>query len=159
MTDRPTILLTSQETRQRAARWAAEAPPGTIVEFRKPRRTLEQNARLWALLTDVARQVEWGGKKRTTEAWKDIFTAALRSSHHELDIVPGIEGGFVLLGMHTSSMDRGELAELMDLIEAFGAQHGVIFNEPSAAAKGPAGANNPAGAGAALELANQGDAG
>ena len=127
MTERPTILLTSQDTRQRAARWALEAPPGTVVEFRKPRRSLEQNARLWALLTDVARQVEWAGRKRTTEAWKDIFTAALRSARHELDVVPGIEGGFVLLGMHTSSMDKAELGELMELIEAWGAQNGVVF--------------------------------
>lgn len=130
MSERPTIVLTSKDTRQRAASWALNAPSGTVVEFRQPKRTLDQNARLWALLTDVARQVEWAGKKRTTEAWKDIFTAALRSANHELDVVPGIEGGFVLLGMHTSSMSKSEMGDLMTLIEAWGSQNGVLFSEP-----------------------------
>jgi len=129
VSEKPTILLTSRETRQRAASWALNAPPGTIVEFRQPKRTVDQNARLWALLTDVARQIEWAGRKRTTEAWKDIFTAALRSAKHELDVVPGIEGGFVLLGMHTSSMSKAEMIDLQTLIEEWGARNGVMFSD------------------------------
>jgi hypothetical protein len=41
--------------------------------------------------------------------------------------VPGIDGGFVVLGQSTKKMSKAELGELMELIEAFGAQRGVRF--------------------------------
>lgn len=133
----PTVILSNTRRREQAHRLVASAPAGSVVEITPPGRTLPQNARLHAMITDVARQVEWpigSGTKRTVEAWKDIFTAALRSANHGLDVVPGLNGGFVLLGMHTSRMTKAELGELMDLIEAFGAQHGVIFHDQTAEA-------------------------
>jgi hypothetical protein len=44
--------------------------------------------------------------------------------------VPGIDGGFVVLGLRTSQMSVAEMAELQTLIEAFGAQQGVRFSAP-----------------------------
>jgi hypothetical protein len=107
----------------------AKAPADAVVMFRRLKRTGPQNNKLHALITDVAGQVEWHGSKRDVEAWKDIFTAALRSAKHGLDVVPGINGGFVLLGMHTSQMTKAEVAELIELVLAFGAEHGVRFHE------------------------------
>jgi len=46
------------------------------------------------------------------------------------DVVPGIDGGFVVLGKSTSKMTKPEMSELQDLIEAFGAQQGVRFTAP-----------------------------
>lgn len=126
-----TLILSNDSTRQRAVSWVMTAESGTIVTFEKPARTLPQNARLHAMLTDVARQVEWAGAKRTVEAWKDIFTAALRSAGHDLDVVPGVNGGFVLLGMHTSRMTKAELGDLMTLVESFAAEHGVTLSDPT----------------------------
>lgn len=124
-----TVILSGQVRREQAMRHIAHAPAGSVVEIAPPGRTLPQNKRLHAMCTDVARQVEWAGAKRDVEAWKDIFTAALRSANHGLDVVPGINGGFVLLGMHTSRMTKAELGDLMTLVEAFGAEHGVIFSD------------------------------
>ena len=42
-------------------------------------------------------------------------------------VVPGIDGGFVVLGQSTSRMSKAEMCELQELIEAFGAQQGVRF--------------------------------
>ena len=102
------------------------------VEEAKPTRSLEQNSRMWALLTDVSRQVEWpvDGKlqRLSPEDWKDIFTAALRRGQR---VAQGIEGGFVMLGCRTSRMKVGEMCELQDLIEAFGAERGVEWTEPN----------------------------
>ncbi|MBP9756729.1 MAG: recombination protein NinB [Phenylobacterium sp.] len=124
-----TVILSGQVRREQAHRLVNQAPGGSLVEITPPGRTLPQNARLHAMITDVARQVEWAGAKRNVEAWKDIFTAALRSANHGLDVVPGINGGFVLLGMHTSRMTKAELGDLMTLVEAFGAEHGVEFTD------------------------------
>lgn len=124
-----TIILSGQVRRIQAHKAVDAAPAGSVVEISLPSRTLPQNARLHAMITDVSRQVEWSGAKRNVEAWKDIFTAALRSANHGLDVVPGINGGFVLLGMHTSRMTKAELGDLMTLVEAFGAEHGVVFSD------------------------------
>lgn len=91
----------------------------------KETRTLEQNSRLWALLTDVSNRVEWYGNKLTPDEWKDVFTAALKKEK----VVPGINGGFVVLGQRTSKMTKAEMVELQDLIEAFGVEKGVKFND------------------------------
>ena len=89
-------------------------------------RTLPQNKHLWACLTDVSRQVNWYGRRLSPWAWKDIFTAARRRQ----DVVPGIDGGFVVLGEHTSRMSKAEMSELLELIYAFGANHKVVWSDP-----------------------------
>lgn len=131
-----TFRLFNRTQRQRAARFLENAPDDAAVSFTRPKRTGPQNAKLHAMITDVAGQIEWAGAKRDVEAWKDIFTAALRSAKHGLDVVPGINGGFVLLGMHTSSMTVGEVADLIELIAAFGSEHGVEFHDGSRDAAG-----------------------
>ncbi len=90
---------------------------------KKPTRSAAQNRRMWAMLADVSRQVDWHGQKLTGAEWKDVFTAALKRQK----VVPGIDGGFVVLGSSTSKMDKAQMGELMDLMEAFGAQQGVRF--------------------------------
>lgn len=94
-----------------------------MIEVKQETRSLEQNSRLWAMLTDVSKQVNWYGRKLTPEEWKHVMTAALTKQ----DVVPGIDGGFVVLGKSTSKMTKGEMSELQTLIEAFGAQQGVRF--------------------------------
>jgi NinB protein len=89
-------------------------------------RSWQQNKRLWAMLTDVSRQVNWHGQRLTKEEWKDVFTAALKRQK----VVPGIDGGFVVLGSSTSRMTMAEMGDLITLMEAFGAQQGVKFTAP-----------------------------
>lgn len=96
-----------------------------ILEIRTETRSLQQNARLWAMLTDVSRQVDWYGRKLQPEEWKCVFTAALKKQ----DVVPGIDGGFVVLGTSTSKMTKGEMVDLQTLIEMFAAQRGVILSD------------------------------
>lgn len=86
-------------------------------------RSLEQNSRLWAMLTDISEQVEWYGRKLSPDDWKNVFTASLKKQ----DVVPGLDGGFVVLGASTSKMTKGEMSDLQTLIEAFGVEKGVTF--------------------------------
>jgi len=91
-------------------------------------RSTAQNSRMWAMLEDVSRQVEWHGRKLSKEDWKHIFSASLKKQ----DAVPGIDGGFVVLGQSTSKMTVREMTDLMTLMEAFGAEHEVRFTAPAA---------------------------
>jgi len=101
-----------------------------VVTISERTRSLEQNALLWACLHDVSSQVVWYGRKLNPECWKHIFSASLKGQ----ETVPGINGGFVVLGQSTSKMRVGEMRDLITLIHAFGAEHDVRFSDESARA-------------------------
>jgi hypothetical protein len=128
------IILTTQATREQFCRWVMAAPPRTVASLKGVKRSIPQNARLWAMLTDIARQATWAGKKRTTEEWKDLFTAAVKTAGGGLEAVPGLEGGLMILGLRTSEMSVAEMADLQTYIEAWGAQNGVVFSDAEAVA-------------------------
>lgn len=97
-----------------------------IVTIQDRTRSLQQNKMLWSCLGDVSRQVEWHGRWLDAESWKCIFTAVLKQQ----DIVPNLSGnGFVVIGQSTSKMRVGEFAELLELIQAFGTEHGVRWSD------------------------------
>ena len=125
-----TIVLSSAPARTAAMRYISQAPDGYVFQLREPTRTLEQNARMWAMLTDIAQQVDWYGQKLDPHEWKDVLSAALKKQR----AVPGIDGGFVVIGARTSKMTIRQMTELMDLAEAFGAERGVKFSAQEYAA-------------------------
>lgn len=94
-----------------------------VVRKYKSSRSLDQNAAMWPLLEDISRQVNWYGNKLTKEEWKDVLTAGLKKQR----AVPGIDGGFVVVGSSTSKMDKKTFSDLIELILNFGAQQGVKF--------------------------------
>lgn len=118
-------IMSHELARQRAIEAVKNAPAGYVIEVKEPTRTLDQNALLWPLLTEVSRQVDWYGQKLTEDEWKDVFTAGLRKQK----AVPGIDGGFVMVGSKTSRMNKREFSDLVELIYAFGAERGVKFQE------------------------------
>lgn len=127
MSDKRIFKFSHLTARKLAADLCLTAPDGWICRIEPPTRSLDQNARLWPLLADISEQVEWYGRKLDSESWKHIFTASLK----KLDVVPNLDGtGFVALGLSTSRMTMREVSDLMTLIEAFGAQHNVVFKEP-----------------------------
>lgn len=115
--------LTHRTARENALQAVREAPEGLVVQIRPKTRSLEQNALMWPLLEDLAQQVNWYGQKLTKEEWKDVMTAALKKQR----AVPGVDGGFVVLGEKTSTYSKQEFSDLIEQIYAFGAQQGVTF--------------------------------
>lgn len=129
---RATLVLHSPEIRARAIHWVEKAPAETRLEFKAPKRSLPQNARFWAHLTDIATQLKWHGLSLSTDDWRLIFLDALK---RELRMVPNIDGsGFVNLGRSSSDLSKSEMADLITLIEAFGASHAVVFHDPESRA-------------------------
>jgi hypothetical protein len=94
-----------------------------VVEVKPETRSLEANARMWAMLAEISQQVDWYGHRLTPEEWKDVFSAAMKRTK----VVPGLDGGFVVCGQSTSKMTRAEMSEMQTLMEAFGAEKGVHF--------------------------------
>lgn len=97
-----------------------------VVCIQEMTRTLEQNARMWATLTDISEQVVWHGLKLTPEEWKHVFTATLNGQK----TVPNLDGtGFIILGQSTRTMSKKEFSNLLELAYAFGAEQGVKWSE------------------------------
>ena len=124
---RALITIRGAADRARIANWASQAPYGTRVTFKATKRTIPQNDRMWAMLTDVACQLEWHGHRLTPDEWKLLFLDALKREKH---LVPCIEGnGVVDLGRSSSDLSKDEMSEMIELIAAFGAEHGVEFGD------------------------------
>lgn len=97
-------------------------------------RTQLQNDKMWPMLRDFSRQLQWsvnGVKTYMDESdWKDVFTAALKKHNR---VAEGLDGGFVFLGMRTSRMKKSEIIDLIELMYAFGSERGVKWTERAAA--------------------------
>jgi len=127
MSDKQHFRLVHAQARAGAKAAIDSAPEGHIVTIQPRTRSLEQNSRLWAMLADVSKQVEWYGRKLAPEDWKHVFSAALAKQ----DVVPGLDGGFVVLGKSTSKMTVKQMTDLQELMSAFGAERDVRWSEPA----------------------------
>ncbi len=125
---RALLVLHDDAIRARALDWVKRAPPETRVTFQGPRRSLDQNSRFWAMLTDVSRQKEHCGRKYAPEQWKVLFLSALG---REMQFAPSLDGtGFVPLGQSSSSLSVAEMSDLMEFMSAWGAENGIEWSEP-----------------------------
>lgn len=100
-----------------------ERPIQIVISEQTKKRTLPQNNTMWGMLGDIARQVEWYGMMLSDKEWKDIFTASLKKQK----VAPGLDGGFVVLGAHTSEMNVQEMIDMITLMQAFGVEKNVKF--------------------------------
>lgn len=127
----------------------AEAGEEMVIEIDEPKRTLPQNNRMWAMLTDVADQVGWKrarwrndrciedgryirfdmhptAARLSPEEFKDVLTAALKRPR----LFGSIDGGgIVAVGLRTSKMPKKDMTQLIELIFQFGAEHDVEWSE------------------------------
>ena len=87
-----------------------------VLTIEEQKRSQEQNALLWSVLTDLSKQVPWHGEKLTKEEYKDLLTAGLKKQR----AIPGMDGGFVVLGTSTSKMTKAEMSDLITLAHSFG---------------------------------------
>jgi len=126
------LVLANDGFKRRAIEWIMKAPWDTRVEFKGPKRSLPQNDRMWAMLTDLSVQLAWHGKRLAPDDWKLVMLDALRrEAHEQLRIVPNTDGtGFVNLSTSSSDLSKDEMTALIEIIFAFGAQHSVEWSDP-----------------------------
>ncbi|MEI6475762.1 MAG: recombination protein NinB [Planctomycetota bacterium] len=124
---RALIIVNGDADRQRAMHWAKRAPLGTRIEWKEPRRSIPQSDKMWAMLSELAMQLPWHGIKLRPDDYKLLMLDALK---REVRMVPNIDGnGMVSLGRSSSDLSKEEMSDLLELIGAFGAQHGVVFHD------------------------------
>ncbi len=122
-----TIILRGPSQRSLAKQLIDRAGTDFIVTVREPTRNLEQNARLWAMLSDVSR-AKPEGRCWTPETWKAAF---MHSLGHQVQFCEGLDNsGPFPLGFRSSRLTVRQMADLITTVAEYGDRHGVVWSEP-----------------------------
>jgi hypothetical protein len=125
---RALLVINADADRQKASHWVSKAPWGTRIEFKASKRSLPQNDRLWAMLTDVQTHMKPLGRDYPTEDWKLLFMQAWGK---EIRLLPSLDNrSIVPVGQSSSDLSKQEMTDLIEFIYAWGAENGVVFHEP-----------------------------
>lgn len=121
----PTFPLRTEQDRQRAMLILAKVDlsEGKVWSLRDEARPDAFNRKMWAMLRDISGQVEWYGQKLSSDDWKHIFSAAVEKQR----AVPGLDGGFVVLGISTRKQSKKWFSDMFEVMQAFAAERGVKF--------------------------------
>ncbi len=127
----PSFRLVHDQARQLATAAIWRAPEGWHVRIVPPTRSLEQNARLHAMLSAIAKSgFTHEGRQFDIDDLRTLFvTAWMDEKKMGSDVVLGFHGKPVQLRRSTTTFSKEELGELIDLVEAFAAQRGIQLSE------------------------------
>ena len=106
------------------------APEGYEIVMRAPTRTLDQNAKLWCMLTDLANAAP-EGRHHTPETWKCL---AMHACGHQTRFEMGLNGEPFPVGFRSSHLTKAQMADLITFIAEYGDRHGVSWSNEARAA-------------------------
>lgn len=134
METRQQFFLRNEQVRSNSVEFIRNLPTDEkkplVVSIRPITRTLEQNSKLHAMLSDIAKQCEFQGKRRDIDTWKAIFVSAHKiATGGQAEMAIGLEGEVINLRESTAQMGVKRLASLITYIEAWGIENGVHFND------------------------------
>ncbi len=119
-----TIILGTDRQRALAKQLVDRAPPNAILNIRESKRTTDQNALLWSLLSDVSR-AKPDGRKATPDIWKALFMSACG---HAVQFEMGLDGNPFPIGFRSSRLNKSQMSDLIESIFAYGAEKGVSWS-------------------------------
>lgn len=122
-----TIILRGDAQRALAKRLIDAAPVDAVMNIAAASRTNDQNAKMHAMISDVAR-AKPEGRIYSPLIWKALFMS-------EAGFKPTFERslsgeGIVPIGFKSSRLTKAEFSDLIEVIYAYGAEHGVVWSEP-----------------------------
>lgn len=126
MTDGQTIILTSDYRRMEAHRLIEKVPAGAVLNIRPARRTNDQNALMWALLSQISR-ARPGGRECTPDVWKALFMHALDHTQRFEEALDG--KGMVPVGFRSSKLTKAQFSDLIEIIHEYAARHNIPLSD------------------------------
>jgi hypothetical protein len=120
-----TVILRGDAQRDLAKRLIDKAPQDAIVKISAAKRTDDQNAKMWAMLSDISRAAP-EDRHHIPEVWKCIFMAALA---HEVIFTIGLNNQPFPIGFKTSKLTKAQMSDMIEFIYAYGSQHNVKWSE------------------------------
>lgn len=125
MSSGQTIILGSLRQRCIATDMIRAAPHGAVVNIAPPKRSVDQNSKLWAMLSDVSRSKPQG-RVHTPDMWKSLF---MQACGHEIQFLQGLDGNPFPHGFRSSRLTKEQMAELISFIDAWGTEQGVQWSD------------------------------
>lgn len=125
-----TVILRGDSQREFARHLIGLAPQDAVVNIRAATRTVDQNAKMWALLSDVSR-TKPEGRCHTPEVWKALF---MHACGHATQFQMGLDGQPFPVGFRTSKLSKAQMSELIEFILAWGTERGVRWSDEARAA-------------------------
>ena len=122
-----TVRLVGRSQRDLAIALIERAPADAVVTIREATRNTDQNAKLWAMLSDISR-AKPEGRAWVPETWKAAF---MHSLGHQVQFCEGLDGsGPFPLGFRSSRLSKRQFADLITVVQEYGDRHGVQWSEP-----------------------------
>lgn len=115
------VTLWSDQARDKACEMIRKAPKGYRITLQETKRSVPQNDRMWAMLTQISLQCVWHGQRYTPDDWKDYFMHSLNNGRW----MPSEDGGMIPIGRSTSKLGKQEHSLLTEIIEGFANRHGI----------------------------------
>ncbi|GLT02824.1 hypothetical protein GCM10007897_42480 [Sphingobium jiangsuense] len=126
MSNGHTIILNSDYHRRLAHSLIEKAPHGAILNVKAAKRTNDQNALLWSLLSQISR-AKPDGRQHAPEIWKCVFMAA---AGFPCSFIPTLDGASVVpVGFKSSRLTKVEFSDLIECIFAFAAEKGIPLHD------------------------------
>ena len=120
------VILRCKADREKVCGWVWALPDLSRITLARPKRSLPQNDKMWAMLTELAEQKPVHcGLPMDPVKWKAVMMQALGA---EMVMMPTLDGqNWFPLGLRSSDLDRQEMSDLIEYMAAWGAQNGVTF--------------------------------
>lgn len=122
------IILAGPTQIARAKQVIDGAPKDAVVTIKEKKRTLEQNDKMWAMLSDVSISKPNGWLK-TPARWKLVFMEALG---HPTEYETGLNGNPFPIGHSSSKLTVSQMSDLIEFMYAWGSENDVVWTEPTA---------------------------
>lgn len=132
------FVLRTEDIRHRCADAIFEAPDDWRVELSEPKKKRIQEEKYHAMIGEIAQQSEYAGKKWPAADMKriliDEFADEMRNAgsplHHDSRIIPSEDGRRIIqLEIHSADFYVKEAAQFIEFLNAWGANHSVIFKK------------------------------
>ena len=114
----PPMVIRGETQRELLHEYVPWLPVGCCVTFKEKTRSLEQNAKMWAMLSDISNQCELDGRSFTPDQWKLIF---MNEAGWELTFLPALKGsGMFPTGYSSRALTISQMAHLISSIQVYG---------------------------------------
>lgn len=123
-----TIILADQRARTEAKRLIDAAPARAVVNIKPEGRNLDQNAKMWSMLSDISR-AKPQGRTHTPDVWKALM---MNACGHQVQFVVGIDGEPFPIGFRSSRLTKAQMSDLIEFMYQFGAENDIEWSEPNA---------------------------
>jgi hypothetical protein len=119
------VILRGDYQRLMAHHLIDKAPVNAVVKIAPESRSTDQNAKMWAMLSDISR-AKPEGRRHTPEVWKCLFMSACG---HEVAFETGLDNRPFPIGFHSSSLTKAQMSDLIEFIYEYGARHNIVWSE------------------------------